>query len=154
MNISFEIRKAIVTDAPAIHALIGELAAYECATHEFTLTLEQLTIDGFGENPAYTCLVAISNMQVVGIALYYPKYATWKGKCWYLDDLIVTEKYKRKGIGMALMLHLKQLAKAAGVNRLEWQVLDWNKPAINFYKKIGAELDPTWINVKFRKEQL
>lgn len=152
---NIEIRKATIKDAEGIHALIGELALYEKAPHEFTLTVEQLKIDGFlSENPAFECLVAVKEEQVLGIALYYQKYSTWKGKCIFLDDIVVSEKCRRQGIGEKLFAELKQIAKDRKALRLEWQVLDWNEPAIQFYKKLNAVLDSEWINCKFTFEQL
>jgi GNAT superfamily N-acetyltransferase len=91
---------------------------------------------------------------VVGISLLYTKYSTWKGKCIFLEDIIVTESYRSKGIGSLLFERSIQFAKDQNAGRLEWQVLDWNEPAIQFYKKFEALLDPTWINCKFTREQL
>jgi GNAT superfamily N-acetyltransferase len=91
---------------------------------------------------------------VVGIALLYTKYSTWKGRCIFLEDIIVTEKHRNKGIGKALFQRAIRYAAEQNAGRLEWQVLDWNESAIGFYKKFGALLDPTWINCKFTREQL
>jgi GNAT superfamily N-acetyltransferase len=148
------VRDAIKADMPAVHQLIGELALYEKAPHEFTLSLEQLMEDGFGKDPVFECLVAEINDVVVGMALFYTKYSTWKGKCIYLDDIVVKETHRRFGVGTKLFQRLRALAKARHAQRLEWQVLDWNEPAIQFYKKLGAELDSEWINAKFRWENL
>lgn len=148
------IRPALVQDMAAVHQLIGELAAYENAPHEFTLSLAQLIEDGFGANPIYQCLVAEYHQNIVGMALYFIKYSTWKGKCIYLDDIVVQESFRRKGIGSLLFQELRKIAKQEQAQRLEWQVLDWNEPAIQFYKKLGAELDAEWINAKFRLEHL
>ncbi|MBA4304049.1 MAG: GNAT family N-acetyltransferase [Sphingobacteriaceae bacterium] len=140
---------------PAVHALIHELATYEKAPEEHTCTLEQLTEDGFGPNPVFECLVAeMPDKSVVGMALFYTKYSTWKGKCIFLDDLMVHEPYRSLGIGKALLHELMRLARDRKAQRLEWQVLDWNEPAIGFYRALGAELDPTWINCKLTFKQL
>lgn len=148
------VRKATKEDMASVHRLIGELALYEKAPHEFTLTLEQLIEDGFGEYPVYECLVAGIQEEVVGMALFYTKYSTWKGKCIYLDDIVVNEAFRRFGIGSALFAELKQIAKQRDAKRLEWQVLDWNEPAIQFYNKQNAVLDSEWINCKFTHEQI
>ena len=148
------VRSAVREDMVAVHQLIGELAAYENAPHEFTLTLAELLEDGFGQNPVYRCLVAEVDHQIVGMALYFTKYSTWKGKCIYLDDIVVQESFRRNGIGSLIFQKLRAIAREEKAQRLEWQVLDWNEPAIQFYKKWGAELDSEWINAKFRFENL
>ena len=152
---AFEIRWATAADMPAVHALIHELATYEKAPEEHTCSLAQLTEDGFGPNPVFECLVAeLPDAGVVGMALFYTKYSTWKGKCIFLDDLMVNEPYRGLGIGKALLHELMRLARDRKAQRLEWQVLDWNEPAIGFYRALGAELDPTWINCKLTFQQL
>lgn len=151
---SIIIRKGEKKDAPAAHALIRELAIYEKAEEQHICTLEQFTKDGFDENPAYDLLVAELEGEVVGIALYFQIYSTWKGKSLYLDDLVVQEKHRRKGIGGKLFEALKQEAKAKKANHFGWQVLDWNEPAIQFYKKINAKIVEGWLNCKFTKEQI
>jgi GNAT superfamily N-acetyltransferase len=143
------IRFANAADVPAIHSLIRQLAIYEKAKNEHVCSQEELLADGFGKNPAFECLIAEVENQVVGIALFYQKYSTWKGKCIFLDDIVVDEKYRRMGIGEQLLLKLKSIALERKVRKLEWQVLDWNEPAINFYQKLEAELDSEWINCKF-----
>lgn len=143
------IRFATPQDVPAIHALIRQLAIYEKAEQEHVCSEAELLADGFGENPAFECLVAELNNQVVAIALFYQKYSTWKGKCIFLDDIVVDEEFRRLGIGELLLLKLKAIAIERKVRKLEWQVLDWNEPAIKFYQKLNAELDSEWINCKF-----
>jgi GNAT superfamily N-acetyltransferase len=143
------IRKATPTDMPAVWQLIYELAVYENAPEQVTTTPEQMVVDGFGEKPLFECLVAENEeKEVVAIALYYFSYSTWKGKMLYLDDLVVTEKARRHGLGWKLIHELMEIAKAEKANLIRWQVLDWNIPAIRFYEKLGAQMDGEWINCK------
>lgn len=135
-------------DMPAVLELIKELAAYEQAADEVKNSVEQLSADGFGVNPAFECVVAVLNNQVTGFALFFTSYSTWKGKCIYLEDLCVKENYRRLGIGKKLFDFVLQRAKDRKMKRLSWQVLDWNEPAISFYKKYNSDLDPEWINGK------
>ena len=145
----------MAADMPAVHALIRELAIYERAEHEFVVTVEQLTADGYGPDPIFECLVAENEtVGIVGMALFYTKYSTWKGACIYLEDLVVQENFRGFGLGKRLLEVLMVLARDRKVGRLEWQVLDWNSPAIGFYEKMGAVLDEEWINCKFTFEQL
>lgn len=150
------IRKGEAGDVPALYRLIKELAKYEKEPQEVTLTQEQLLQDGFGPNPYYEFFVADHpEAGVVGIALYYYNYSTWKGMCVYLEDLIVSEAYRGLGLGHALFDAVARFAKAKKANRMMWQVLDWNQPAIDFYdKKLGATLDATWINCKLTAADL
>jgi len=142
------IREAVPSDMEAVWNLIRELAIYEKAEHEFINTVDQLTKDGFGPNEVFDCIVAEVGSQVIGFALYYTSYSTWKGKCLYLEDFLVTEAWRGKGIGKLLFDRVFQEAKDRNVGRFEWQVLDWNEPAINFYKKYDAILDEEWLNGK------
>ncbi len=148
------IRKGTKEDIPGVLALIKELAEYEKAPNEVVITVEQLKEDGFGENPIYGLFVAELDEKIVGIALYYWKYSTWKGKCLFLEDIIVTESLRGQKIGAKLFEEVVKVAKQAKVKRLEWQVLNWNEPAINFYKKYNAHLDDEWLNGKLVFEQL
>lgn len=154
ITVSFIVRKAKREDSKAIHALILELAIYEKAEKEMTLTLEELESDGFGQQPIYEVIVAEEDGHIIGMALYYEKYSTWKGRCIYLEDLIVTQVKRGIGAGKALFQAVIKVAKEKNCGRMEWQVLDWNAPSIEFYKSYGAELDSEWINGKFRREQL
>ncbi|WP_162056077.1 GNAT family N-acetyltransferase [Pontibacter pamirensis] len=149
-----EIRKGNIDDLPQVHALIMELAEFERAPLEVTNTLEDLERDGFGENPIYKIFVAEAAEGIVGIALYYIAYSTWKGRTIYLEDLVVTEKLRRAGIGRKLFKAVAQEAKELGAKRFRWQVLEWNEPAIAFYKSIGADLDAEWINCTLTEEQI
>ena len=148
------IRKAAKEDMPFVLELIKELALYEKAPQEVTNTVEAMVKDGFGSNPVFFCDVAVVDEVVVGMAIYFIKYSTWKGKGIYLDDILVTEKMRGKGIGKLLFDRVVQFSNQMGVNQLHWQVLDWNEPAINFYKKYPSEFDSEWINCKLNKKQL
>lgn len=154
MNQNHNIRLATSNDAPDIHRLISELADFEKAPHEVSNTVEEIIQDGFGENPIFTCFVAELNHQIVGMALVYEKYSTWKGRCLFLEDIIVQHDFRNQGIGKNLMLACIQLAKEKQSKRMEWQVLDWNQSAIQFYLSLGAIIDSTWINCKFSHNQL
>jgi GNAT superfamily N-acetyltransferase len=146
---SIQIEAAKPADMFAVLELIKELARYEKASNEVEMTLEMLIEDGFGENKCFDCIVAKDlNQSVVGFALFYMSYSTWKGKCLYLEDLLVSENYRNKGVGSLLFHELIRLAKVRRVKRFQWQVLDWNEPAINFYKKYNAILEEEWINCK------
>jgi len=151
----FIIRKATPEDVPVIFQLIEELALYEKAPQEVINTPEKMLVEGFGENPAYECLVAeLETNKVIGISLYYYRYSTWKGKSIYLEDLIVTEKYRGIGAGKALFERTAKECEVQNLPLFTWQVLDWNTPSINFYKKYGAKLDGEWINGKLTLEQI
>ncbi len=144
MNIT--IRKAEKKDCPRLLELIHELALYEKAPHEVTVDLDHFEESGFSENPVWWAFVAEVDEKVEGFALYYIRYSTWKGQCIYLEDLLVTEKMRGKGLGKLLFEKVIEESKARNFKRMVWQVLDWNEPAINFYKKYNATLDPEWMN--------
>lgn len=146
------IRKSTKEDMPAVHQLISELALYEKAPHEVTNTVEDMIRDGFSEHPIFHCLVAEINNEVKGMAIYFIKYSTWKGKGIYLDDIVITEPMRGKGIGKLLFDAVIKESKLMNAKQLHWQVLDWNEPAINFYKKFDANFDPEWINCKLQFE--
>lgn len=150
----FIIRKGEAKDCEAALELINELAVYERAENEVELSVEQLIEDGFGKQPIYQLIVAEENNEIIGIALYYEKYSTWKGKCIYLEDLVVTKSRRGIGAGKALFEEVMKVAKEKNSGRMEWQVLDWNKPAIDFYKSYGAQLDGEWFNGRFTRDQL
>jgi GNAT superfamily N-acetyltransferase len=142
-----QIRKAVKEDCPRLLELIKELALYEKAPQEVTVTLDHFIESGFGGNPVWWAFVAVSEGRAEGFALYYIRYSTWKGQRMYLEDLVVTEKMRGKGLGKLLFDALIEEAKEKKFNGITWQVLDWNEPAINFYKKYySAHLDPEWIN--------
>lgn len=174
------IRKATKEDCPAMLQLIHELAEYEKAPQEVTVDPKHFEESGFGENPVWWAFVAIAEKRegikekgekdlssfpstsstsstistsIVGFALYYIRYSTWKGQVMYLEDLLVTESMRGQGIGSKLIDRLIEEAKEKGFKRITWQVLDWNEPAINFYKKLGAKFDPEWVNVVLEVEK-
>jgi GNAT superfamily N-acetyltransferase len=148
------IRTGTREDLPQVLALIKELAEYERAPQEVDNTVERMEKDGFGPEKVFDFLVAEQDGKILGLALYYWSYSTWKGKCMFLEDLVVTQPYRRYGIGRRLFDRLIQIAKEKDVRRLSWQVLEWNEPAIEFYKGLGAQLDPEWINGRLTYEQL
>jgi GNAT superfamily N-acetyltransferase len=142
------IRKAVKEDCLAMLELVKELAVYEKAPDEVTVDPQHFEESGFGQNPVWGALVAETDAkQVVGFALYYIRYSTWKGQVLYLEDLLVTESMRGQGIGHQLVDQLVIEAKEKGFRRIVWQVLDWNEPAINFYRKYNAKFDPEWVNV-------
>ena len=141
------IRKAVQEDCAPMLELIKELADYEKALHEVTLTLEQFTEDGFGKSPVWGAFVAEFEGQIVGISLYYDRYSTWKGRRLYLEDLVVTEKLRGKQIGKKLFEATLEHGKSNQYSGMVFQVLNWNEPAINFYKKYEPKFDDEWFNV-------
>ncbi len=141
-----QIRRAERSDCPRLLELIQELALYERAPQEVTVSLEHFTESGFGENPVWWAFVAEENGFIHGFALYYIRYSTWKGQAMYLEDIIVTEASRGKGIGKLLFDQLIEEARERNFKRIVWQVLEWNEPAINFYKKYQANFDPEWWN--------
>lgn len=142
------IRKAVKEDCLAMLELIRELAVYEKAPDEVIVDPQHFEESGFGQHPVWWALVAETDAkQVVGFALYYIRYSTWKGQVLYLEDLLVTESMRGQGIGHQLVDQLVIEAKAKGFRRIVWQVLEWNEPAINFYRKYNAKFDPEWVNV-------
>lgn len=143
---NLEIRPGIKQDLPLVLELIKELALYEKALEQVSNTVTQMEIDGFGEHPIYGFFVAEEAGRILGLSLYYYRYSTWKGKRLYLEDIIVTEKERGRGLGKVLFERTMQFALEQDCTGMMWQVLDWNEPAINFYKKYGAKLDPEWIN--------
>tara|TARA_B100000989_G_scaffold255939_1_gene204938 strand:+ start:646 stop:1131 length:486 start_codon:yes stop_codon:yes gene_type:complete len=149
-----KIRKAKSSDVKDIIRLLVELAVYEKEPDAVKLTEEELIRDGFGSNPRYECLLAEFNSKIVGLAFFTPRYSTWVGDTLHLEDLIVTEKMRGKGIGTLLYKEFLEEAKQKGVNRVEWSVLDWNKTAIDFYKKSGAIVDglEQWKIVRMDKQ--
>ncbi|HRI41627.1 MAG: GNAT family N-acetyltransferase [Bacteroidota bacterium] len=144
----FIIRPARAADVPAMFALVKELALFEKAPEQVTNSEADMLRDGFGEQPVFRSLVAECEGQVVGLAIFFVKYSTWKGKGLYLDDLIVTETYRGRGIGLALLKAYLEEARRSGARQVHWQVLDWNQPAIDLYKKMGASLEAEWLDCK------
>ena len=140
------IRKGTKSDMPRVLELIKELALYEKAPDEVLISEETLLEDGFGPNKLFDTLVAETDNEIVGMLLYYPVFSTWKGRSIYLEDFVVADSHRRKGIGQLLIDALVQEARAAQAKKIRWQVLDWNSPAIEFYKKISATLENSWID--------
>ncbi len=140
------IRPAGAEDLPAMHALMYELAVYEQSPESVEATVEEYRQD-FG-NGLFEGLIAESEGRVVGMALYFMAYSSWKGKMLYLDDLVVTEAYRRRGIGQLLLDAFLAEARRRGCRLAKWQVLDWNQPAVDFYKKNQAVIETDWWNVK------
>ena len=145
MNI--EIRAATRADIPRVYQLICELAEFEKAREQVETTPEILERDGFGENPLYSLLVADDGGEVIGMALCYFRYSTWKGKRLYLEDLIVTEAARGQGVGKMLLNATIELARQTDCSGLMWQVLDWNDSAIAFYQKFGVRMETQWNTV-------
>jgi len=148
------IRQSQKEDMPKVLEYIQELATYEKAPDEMENTVEDLKKNGFGDNKVFDCIVAEIENNVVGFALYYTGYSTWKGRTLYLEDFLVSEDYRGKGIGKLLFNQVILEAKKRNVKRMDWQVIDWNKPAINFYNKYNARLDGEWINGRLFEEDI
>lgn len=143
------IRKGTEEDIPQVLLLIKKLAIYENEPESVLITESDLVRDGFGEQPAFHFFVAEHENSVVAAAIYYYCYSTWRGKYLYLEDLIVSENFRRNGIGSQLFETLIQLTKSQGLKQMGWQVLEWNEPAIKFYNKYKATLDAEWTNGRF-----
>lgn len=148
------IRKAEKKDSLAILNLIKELALFEKEPESVKLKLSDIENDGFGTKPLFECIVAEINKRIIGMAIYYPRYSTWNGPTIHLEDLIVSEQYKGKGIGTQLYSNFIKMAFNSGVKRVEWNVLDWNSPAINFYKKSGAKVLDNWRSVQMHRSEM
>ena len=141
------VRKAEKKDCHRMMELVQELADYEKAPNEVTVAFDHFVESGFGENPVWWAFVAEVNGIVEGFALYYIRYSTWKGQRMYLEDLLVTEKLRGLGLGKLLFDELFKECAAKGLSGMAWQVLDWNEPAINFYKKLpNVKFDGEWVN--------
>lgn len=143
---SVTLRKGVESDLPAILELIKELALFEKAPEQVINTIEKMKKDGFSDNPVYWFFVAEHKGKIIGTSMYYLRYSTWKGVRLYLEDLIVTENSRGVGAGKMLFEACIDEAKEKGYNGINWQVLDWNTPALDFYKSYGADLDGEWIN--------
>lgn len=152
-NSELIIRKGIPEDIPQVLSLVKELAEYEKALHEVTNTVERMVEDGFGKEPVFGLFVAELEDEIIGIALHYVRYSTWKGKMLYLEDIVVRESLRGKGIGAKLFEECVAFAKEKEYAGMIWQVLDWNLPAIHFYKKYGAEMTDEWLNGRLSPKQ-
>ena len=140
------IREGKEEDLPRVFELMTELAAYENGLDQVSNTVEKMKEDGFGKNPIYGLIVAENESGIIGSAIYYYRYSTWKGKRMYLEDLIVTEKERGAGAGKMLFDKMLEIAKKTDCTGMMWQVLDWNEPAINFYKKYNTRFEGEWVN--------
>ena len=148
------IREGIKEDLPAVLRLIKELADFENARDQVTITLEDLEKDGFEGSPWYWFLVAEKDNEIVGLSFYWIRYSTWKGKFLFLEDFIIKDKYRRRGIGSKLFEATIKICQKLELNGMIWQVLDWNTPAIDFYKKYNADISKDWLNGKLTKKQI
>lgn len=141
-----QLRKARIEDCTRLLELIKELAVYEKAPDEVTVSMAEFEAAGFGPDPVWEAYVAEVDGRVEGMALYYTRYSTWKGRRLYLEDIIITEKQRGKGLGKLLFEKVLSVSREKGYSGMVWQVLDWNEPAINFYKKYDATLEDGWLN--------
>lgn len=142
-----ELRRAKQEDIPSILKLVNSLALFEKAPDEVTATVQDYIENGFGDNPIFYSLLAYDEGKLAGFALWYFRFSTWKGKRFYLEDLYVKDEFRGKGIGQTLIEACIEEAKLTKCTGMMWQVLDWNTPAIEFYKKYNAKFDNEWINV-------
>ena len=148
------IRPATVNDAPLLMNFSRELAEYEREPNAVLVTEETLAKDGFGSQPKFRALIAEWDGQPIGYALFYDFYSSWRGSGIFLEDLFVREKYRGRGIWRALLSQVARIAKQEGCYALRWEVLDWNKPSIEFYKSIGARFPEEWKQVVLEAEAL
>jgi GNAT superfamily N-acetyltransferase len=148
------LRVATKEDCPRLMELVNELALFEREPQEVTVTLEEFIDAGFGKKPVWKAYVVEVDNFIVGFAIYYIRYSTWKGCRLYLEDLIVTEEWRGKGIGKVLFEKMIEEAREIGTNGMTWQVLDWNEPAIQFYKKYEAAIGEGWLNGSLSTEQI
>ena len=146
------IRKGTPQDMPAVLGLIQELAEFEKEPNAVLVTVDDLVRDGFGTTPLFHVFVAEVESEIVGIALYYYRYSTWKGKIIHLEDLVVKDKMRGTGLGYALYSEIIKQGKRDNVRRIDWHVLDWNTPAIEFYEKSGAKVLKDWSVVQMNEE--
>jgi GNAT superfamily N-acetyltransferase len=150
---NFTIRAATVADVPVILELIRALATYERAPNEVTATEQGLTEVLFGHKPAAEVLLAFENETAVGFAVFFHNFSTWLGRPGvYLEDLFVGPEHRGKGYGRALLIHLAKIARERGCGRMEWAVLDWNEPAIEFYRKLGAKPMDEWTVFRLTRD--
>src|SRR5690349_24323437 len=148
------IREGRKADLPRVFELVKELATFEKAPHEVTNSVAKMEEDGFGPHPVYGFFVAENDHGIVGLSLYYWRYSTWKGKRLYLEDIIVTESERGSGIGKLLFDRTMQHSLDEHCSGMMWQVLDWNEPALKFYKKYGSKFDNEWVNCTLERNQI
>ncbi len=148
------IRKGVKSDLPAVLDLIKELADFERALNEVTVSLVDLEHDGFGNHPYYWFIVAEKEGEIIGLSFYFIRYSTWKGRFLFLEDFVVKDSFRNKGVGALLFEETIRIAKELDVKGMTWQVLDWNKNAIRFYEKYNSDISTEWYNGKLTYEQL
>ena len=152
---NYKLRRGVEADLPQVLALVRELAVFERAPEAVTNTLAAMQRDGFGPAPIFSFFVLEDAADhIIGLALFYTAYSTWKGRMLYLEDLVVTEAARRGGFGRLLFDAVVAEARATGAVRLKWQVLNWNESAISFYKKLGANIEDEWLNGNLDEAQL
>lgn len=154
MNNDPLIRLAEIGDCKGIYDLIKELAIFVKSEDRLNITPKQLQEDGFGDTPLFKAFVAIDNNEVIGTAIFFEKYSTWKGKAIYLEDLVVKESHRGLNIGSLLFKAVKTFAKENNAKRMDWQIYEFNKPALKFYEKHGATLEKGWVNGYIQKQDL
>jgi GNAT superfamily N-acetyltransferase len=148
------IRTGTKEDLSRVFELIKELAVFERAPEQVTNTVLKMEEDGFGSNPLFGFFVAENENGIVGLSLYYYRYSTWTGKRIYLEDIIVTERERGKGLGKLLFERTLEKTLEDNCNGMTWQALEWNEPALNFYKKYGSKLDGEWVNCTLERDQI
>jgi GNAT superfamily N-acetyltransferase len=153
-TVNATIRPGTKEDLPQILTLVQELAAFEKAPEEVTNSVDRMANEGFGDRPFFHAFVAELEGKIVGMAVYFFSYSTWKGKSLYLDDIVIADGFRRHGIGNALFSAVARVARDQQCGKMHWQVLDWNEPAIQYYKKVGAKFDSEWINCSLNAHQL
>jgi GNAT superfamily N-acetyltransferase len=154
LTIKPNIRIATKQDCPRLIELVQELADYELAPQEVTVTPQEFEDAGFGQKPVWKAFVAEVDGNIEGFALYYVRFSTWKGSRLYMEDFYVTERMRGNGIGKRLFETIITEAKELNFNGMNWQVLDWNEPAINFYNKYQSNIEQGWLNASLSKEQI
>ncbi|SHN20683.1 L-amino acid N-acyltransferase YncA [Cyclobacterium lianum] len=152
----YTVREGKKADLPAVFNLIRELALYEKAPQEVTNSVELMETDGFGPQPVFGFFVVLrdSDQEIIGTAIYYYRYSTWKGKRLYLEDYIITEQERGKGAGKLLFERVLAKSLEDNCTGMMWQVLDWNEPAIKFYEKYGASFENEWLNCHLQAEEI
>ncbi len=148
------IREGTEQDIPQVLKLIHELAVFEREPNAVKTSIDSMLKDGFGAQPVFGMFVAEVQSTIVGASIYYYRYSTWRGRCLYLEDLIVTESYRGQGIGQQLFSRIVRKAKEDECQGISWQVLNWNQPALDFYGKYGAKSEAQWLNCSLSREQI
>lgn len=151
---SFIVRKGKIEDVEAVLTLIKELAVFENEPDAVEVTLEDLKKDGFSKHPKFQFFVAEEDKVIIGLAFFYERYSTWKGRTLHLEDLIVTKSRRKSGVGKALYAEVMKYAHKNNYNRVAWEVLDWNENAIKFYENSGAKVLRDWNVAQMNKENL